>query len=79
MSQTSEKHKAHVGDAAATDGRGVGRSGRVGEILEVLGKPGREHFHVRWEDGRESFFYPGGESSIRPQAISGRTIGDERS
>jgi len=60
-------------------GTGSAQARRTGEILEVLGKPGREHFQVRWEDGRESFFYPGGESSIRPQAISGRTIGDERS
>lgn len=79
MSQTSEKHKTHVGDVVETSGRGVGRSGRMGEILEVLGEPGHEHFRVRWEDGRESVFFPGGEATIRPKPTSSRKTGGKRS
>jgi hypothetical protein len=79
MSQTSEKHKTHVGDVVETNGRGVGRSGRMGEILEVLGEPGHEHFRVRWEDGRESVFYPAGEATIRPKPTRSRKTAGKRS
>jgi hypothetical protein len=36
----------------------------MGEILEVLGSSGHEHYRVRWKDRRETLFYPGGHSSI---------------
>ena len=35
-----------------------GARGRRGEVLEVLGAPGHEHYRVRWEDDRESILYP---------------------
>jgi hypothetical protein len=31
---------------------------RRGEILEVLGRPGHEHFRVRWDEQHESIVYP---------------------
>ena len=43
-----------------SSGRPPGRrSGRMGEILKVLGAPEHWHFSVRWEDERESVLYPG--------------------
>jgi hypothetical protein len=39
---------------------------RKAEILEVLGEPGHQHFRVRWDDGRESIFYPPSDAIIRP-------------
>lgn len=33
-------------------GHRLGEPERIGEILEVLGEPGREH-RVRWDDDRE--------------------------
>jgi signal recognition particle receptor subunit beta len=43
----------------------VGVAGKSGEILEVVGEPGHERFRVRWEDGRESIFFPGDDAIIR--------------
>ncbi len=37
----------------------------IGEILEVLGKAGHEHYRVRWETDRESVFYPSSDSTIQ--------------
>ena len=47
-------------------GHRVGEHSRTGEVLEVLGETGHEHFRVRWEDGRESIFYPSSDAQIRP-------------
>ncbi len=44
---------------ASARGRGIG------EILEVLGVAGHEHYRVRWETDRESLFYPSSDSTIR--------------
>jgi hypothetical protein len=35
-----------------------GARGRRGEVLEVLGAPGHEHYRVRWDDAHESILYP---------------------
>jgi hypothetical protein len=48
---------AQVGDTIETHGlRGTG--GRHGQIVELLGEPGHEHYRVQWEDGHESIVYP---------------------
>jgi prolyl-tRNA editing enzyme YbaK/EbsC (Cys-tRNA(Pro) deacylase) len=51
-------------------GRKVGDVPRQGEVLEVLGLPGHPHYRVRWEDGHESMFYPGGDTRIRTTAVA---------
>lgn len=39
--------------------RGIpGAPVRQGHIVDVLGRTGHEHFRVRWNDGRESLFFP---------------------
>jgi len=35
-----------------------GGSPRRGEVLEVLGSPGHEHYRVRWDEQHESIVYP---------------------
>jgi hypothetical protein len=67
MAKTVQPHRAQAGDLVTTAARRVGESGRTGEILEVLGDPGHEHYRVRWEDEHESVFYPGGDAVIRPK------------
>ena len=48
---------ARVGDWLET--RGIhGQPARRGEILEILGKPGHEHFRVRWDEQHESIVFP---------------------
>ena len=57
-----------VGDVIEVAAAHLGESRRVGEILEVLGSSGHEHYRVRWEDGRETLFYPGSGSGVMRRA-----------
>ena len=49
-----------VGDRLVIDSERVGHPGREGVILEVLRGIGGAHYRVRWNDGHESTYYPGG-------------------
>ena len=49
---------AKMGDEIIVDSVDVGQPPRKGEILEVRGEVGHEHYQVRWENGHESTFYP---------------------
>jgi Domain of unknown function (DUF1918) len=42
----------------------VGESPRLGQILEVFGSAGHEHYRVRWEDDRVTLFYPSAGSAV---------------
>ena len=37
-----------------------------GQIVEVLGRPGHEHYRVHWIDDRMSIFFPADGSRILP-------------
>jgi hypothetical protein len=63
---TKEAFRARVGDLVIVEGHKVGEARRVGEILEVLGEPGHEHYRVRWGDGRETVYYPSSDATIKP-------------
>ena len=39
---------------------------RRGQILEVIGGPGHEHYQVRWIDEHESIYYPADGAVILP-------------
>jgi hypothetical protein len=54
------------------EGHHVGEGRRTGEILEVLGEPGHEHYRVRWEDGRETVFYPSSDATVTRRAVRTR-------
>jgi hypothetical protein len=54
-----------TGDVLVVEGRTIGASPRKGEILGVLGEPAHPHFSVRWEDGRETIFYPAQDVTLR--------------
>ncbi len=54
---TDQEPHAHVGDWIET--RGVhGQPSRRGEIIELLGSGGHEHYRVRWDEQHESIVYP---------------------
>ena len=53
------------GDVVLVHGHRVGEAARRGEILEVLGVPGHEHYRVRWDDDRESVFYPSSDAVVQ--------------
>ena len=65
---TSERAhpKAKVGDWL--EARGIhGEPPRRGEIIELLGGPGHEHYKVRWDEQHESIVYPADGVNIVPR------------
>jgi hypothetical protein len=57
--QEKAENGVAVGDIVVIEGHRVGEARRTGEIVDVLGEGEREHYRVRWEDDRETIFYPG--------------------
>jgi hypothetical protein len=57
--------EAQPGDLVVIGGHHVGDHARTGQILEVIGEPGHVRLRVRWEDDRETIFFPGADASIR--------------
>ena len=68
MVKTVQGLPVKAGDRIEITGHAVGDAPRNGEIVEVLGEPGHEHFRVRWEDGHESINFPAEDAVIsRPK------------
>ena len=72
MSARTQARRAQQGDVVVIEGHHVGEGRRTGEILEVLGEPDHEHYRVRWEDGRETVFYPSSDATIRHHTARAR-------
>jgi Domain of unknown function (DUF1918) len=70
---TKDALRGQPGDTVIVEGHRVGESRRLGEILEALGTPGHEHYRVRWEDGRETVFYPSSDATIQGGTKTSRT------
>jgi hypothetical protein len=75
MSIAITQKTTNLHDLVVIPAHRVGEHERVGEILELAGEPGHERYRVRWDDGRESVFYPGRHATIRHRT---HTPGDER-
>lgn len=69
--KTTDTTAVKPGHIIEIHGHKVGEPPRLGEILEVLGEPGREHYRVRWEDDHEAIFYPAEDATIRPPKGAG--------
>lgn len=54
----NEQELKRPGDQISIETRRGGVHTRSGEVLEVLGEPGHEHYLVRWNDGKASYVYP---------------------
>lgn len=65
MSKTLQGEPARAGDEIIITGHAVGDAPRTAVILEVLGEAPTERFRVRWEDGHESIYFPGGDAVVR--------------
>jgi ribosomal protein S6--L-glutamate ligase len=65
MTKTVQGKPPRPGDEIVITGHAVGDAPRTALILEVLGEPGHERYHVRWEDGHESIFFPGDDAVVR--------------
>jgi len=46
------------GDTIAVERRRPDRMLRTGEVVAVHGEPRHAHYSVRWDDGRETLYYP---------------------
>jgi hypothetical protein len=55
---------ANVGDEMVVDPMHPGEPRREGEILEVLVLGDVTHYRVRWDDGRETLFFPGSTAHV---------------
>jgi hypothetical protein len=49
-----------IGDTIVVESEQVGQPSREGEIVEVLEGTMSVRYRVRWSDGHESIFTPGG-------------------
>lgn len=66
----------NVGDRVVVESERTGRSAREGVILEVLGTSEGIHYHIKWDDGHESTFFPSaGSISIIPKATKAEPAG----
>ena len=55
---------ADVGDELIVESLNLGSPPRKGEILEVLGTGEHTHYRVRWDEGRETVFFPASTSHV---------------
>ena len=65
MARAHDPTPGQVGDLVIVEGHRIGEARRIGEILEVLGEAGHQHYRVRWNDDHESVFYPSSDSTIQ--------------
>jgi hypothetical protein len=72
MNKSKQSGAPRAGDVVEITSHRLGDVARIGEILEVSGVPGHEHFRVRWEDGRESVVYPSSDAVVRPRRTAVR-------
>ena len=57
--------RAHLGDVIVIGGHWPGNPRRTGRILKVLGRAGKEHYRVRWDDGHTAIYYPNSDVVIQ--------------
>lgn len=53
-----------VGDEIVVDARRAGGPLREGEIVGIMDRGGVVHYVVRWDDGRETVFFPGADAHV---------------
>jgi hypothetical protein len=66
MATAKTPSSAQVGDWIETHGL-HGQPARRGQIVELLGHEGHEHYRVRWDEQHESILYPADGVIITPQ------------
>ena len=64
---------AHVGEWIEVNVIGGGPS-RRGQVMEVLGAPGHEHYRVRWDEEHESLHFPADGTRVLRETESGALI-----
>jgi hypothetical protein len=74
MATERARDLAKPGDLVEAQGL-PGKPTRCGEIVEVLGQPGHEHYRVRWDEQHESLLFPADGVRIVPRAARRRRPG----
>jgi hypothetical protein len=69
----TESRNGQVGEVIEIEAHHLGEGRRIGKILEVLDPGEHEHYRVRWDDGRESIFYPGNDAHIHHRRAAEET------
>ena len=54
-----------------------GGPSRRGQIVEVLGAPGHEHYRVRWDEQHESLHFPAQGTRVLDETEAGALIEQE--
>jgi hypothetical protein len=76
MANRQVARTARVGDRIET--RGVhGGPARRGEIVELLGSAGHEHYRVRWDEKHESIVYPTAGVIVTPRTTRRGALAEE--
>ena len=58
---------AQKGDRITVESNKIGGVTRAGEVVEVLTGSGvAPHYRVRWDDGRETTFFPSSDAHLAP-------------
>ena len=60
--------QARTGDQIIVESAVLDSPRRRGEVLEVIGEGARQHYHVRWDDGHESVYFPGPDARVAGRA-----------
>lgn len=56
--------EAHKGDRITVESNKVGGAIRAGEVVDVIHGAGGDHYVVRWDDGRETTFFPSSDTHL---------------
>ena len=73
MAAKDTASRAHVGDWV--DAQGLPRNAsRRGQIVELLGRAGHEHYRVRWDEQHESILYPSDGVIVHPAERAARPL-----
>ena len=56
--------RAKVGDEIVVDAALTGGLPRRGEVVAIREQGGVVHYVVRWDDGRETMFFPGSDAHV---------------
>jgi hypothetical protein len=56
-----------------------GGANRRGQILEILGAPGHEHYRVRWDEQHESLHFPSQGTRFLHETPEGVLVEEEES
>ena len=76
MADKQTASMARVGDWI--EARGLhGQPARRGEIVELLGSAGHEHYRVRWDEKHESIVYPADGVIVTPRTATLGALADE--